>query len=215
MIVVTGSTGGIGSAVVRAFEAEGHEVFGIDKHNCDLSSSLAIYNTSRQIADKVETVVNCAGVSLQGAYGNMADWDRTFSVNIRAVYELCCVLHHKIQSSGAIINITSMNTVQATPMNPAYIASKGALRMLTKAMAYDWAPIRVNNVCPGYIHTSMTHKNWSIPEERKKRENRTVLGRYGEPEDVAQAVLWLASDKAKYITGADIVVDGGWSIKGI
>ena len=118
---------------------------------------------------------------------------------------------------GSIINITSMNAEVATPMNPAYIASKGALKMLTKAMALDWAQygIRVNSVCPGYIHTNMTHKSWSDPEKSKIRTDRTMLKRWGEPKDLIGICHFLVSDESSYITGADFVVDGGWLAKGI
>jgi NAD(P)-dependent dehydrogenase (short-subunit alcohol dehydrogenase family) len=215
MVVVTGSTGGIGSAIVKAFEAEGKKVFGIDKHNCDLAYDVSVIGVVSRIDEPVETLVNCAGISLQGEYGDMEIWDKTFGVNLRAIYLLSSLLRQRHSTLESVINITSINAEMATPMNPAYIASKGGLKQLTKAMAYDWLPIRVNNVCPGYIHTSMTHKSWSDAEQRAIREKRTILGRYGEPEDVAQAVLFLASDKARYITGADFVVDGGWKIKGI
>jgi len=214
MIVVTGSTGGIGKAVKEAFEAQGESVFGIDKHNCDLADDSQIRAMVRGMLQPISTLVNCAGVSFQGEYGDMDIWDKTFGVNVRAVYSLSCLIKLLMPENGSIINITSMNAEKATPMNPAYIASKGALKQLTKAMAYDWAPIRVNNVCPGYVHTSMTHKSWSDVDARKLREARTMLGRYAEPEEIAKVVLFLASDAASYITGADIVVDGGWMCKG-
>lgn len=203
MIVVTGSEGGIGRAIVKAFEDEGDAVLKVD-------IDISLDNQHTEIDFKkepVKTLVNCAGISRPD------EWDETFYVNVELAYKMSVLFRPRI--TGSIINITSINSHLGFPGNPAYVASKHALLGLTKAMAIDFAPIRVNAVCPGYILTDMTRKSYEDPVERKKREDRTILGMYGEPEDVAQAVLFLASDKAKYITGAEIVVDGGWLAKGL
>jgi NAD(P)-dependent dehydrogenase (short-subunit alcohol dehydrogenase family) len=193
MRVVTGSAGGIGKAIVKAFREQGDKVLEID------------LDTPNVPSQKVKTLVNCAGISKPDL------WFETFSVNVDLAYKMS----KYFEVTDSIINITSLNAHFGFPGNPAYVASKHALLGLTKAMAIDFAPIRVNAVCPGYILTDMTRKSYEDPVERKKREDRTILGRYGETEDVAQAVLFLASDKAKYITGAEIVVDGGWLAKGL
>lgn len=217
MIIVTGSAGGIGKAVM---EALGDNCMGLDTHNCDLTHDLSICQIVEHLhrhKQKADVIVNCAGVSYQGTYGRMDIWDQTFAVNVRAVYQLCSLLKPYIPPGGSIINITSLNAHMGFPNNPAYVASKAALFGLTKAMAVDFAPlgIRVNAVCPGYIHTSMTEKSYSDGEARQARENRTLMGRYGEPEEIAKVVKFLASDEASYITGAEIVVDGGWMAKGL
>jgi NAD(P)-dependent dehydrogenase (short-subunit alcohol dehydrogenase family) len=207
MIIVTGSAGGIGQAIMQEFHGE--YLIGIDRHNCDLANANDIVNFIRDI-DHVDVLVNCAGVSLRG------EWGKTFAINVRAPYILSTLLKGRMHG-GSIINITSINAHMGFPDNPAYVASKAALLGLTRAMAVDFAPlgIRVNAVCPGYIRTSMTEKSYSDAEARKARENRTLMGRYGTPQEVAKVVKFLASDDASYITGAEIVVDGGWMARGL
>jgi len=97
------------------------------------------------------------------------------------------------------------------------VASKGGLKMLGKALARDWSKygIRVNNVGPGYFKTEMTKKNYSNKKIRKSRQMRTMLGRWGEPDDLIGPCVFLSSDASKYITGQDIYVDGGWLTNGL
>jgi NAD(P)-dependent dehydrogenase (short-subunit alcohol dehydrogenase family) len=218
MIIVTGSAGGIGKAIVKEFGAD--NCFGIDKHNCDLANTDSILNLLHKDVhnQSVHLIVNCAGVSLSPHVREwVGRWDATFDINVKAAYFLSTVLKRQIPRGGSIINITSINAHLGFPNNPAYVASKAALLGLTRAMAVDFAPlgIRVNAVCPGYIHTNMTEKSYSDGEARKARESRTLMGRYGEPREIAKVVKFLASDDASYITGAEIVVDGGWMARGL
>lgn len=122
-----------------------------------------------------------------------------------------------MKSSGSIINITSLASMFGFSDNPAYVASKAGLKGLTTSLAYDLASkkIRVNAIAPGYIKTEMTKVSWSKIKLRRKRDNRIMLNRWGKPDDVANAALFLASDLASYITGQNICVDGGWSVKGL
>ena len=103
------------------------------------------------------------------------------------------------------------------PNNPGYVAAKGGLRMLTKALAVDHGAddIRVNNLAPGYVHTDMTKTSWADAAAREDRARHTVLGRWGEPQDLVGAAIFLASDASSYVTGQDIFVDGGWTAKGL
>jgi NAD(P)-dependent dehydrogenase (short-subunit alcohol dehydrogenase family) len=209
--IVTGSAGGIGKAIYEALDGE---VLGIDKHNCDLTR----WSKVRQfLADiqHVSVLVNCAGVSLKGGYGDPDYWDNTFKVNVTAPYWLASCLKDRM-AGGSIINVTSLNAHFGFPGNPAYVASKSALLGLTRAMAVDFAylGIRVNAVCPGYIRTAMTEESYADPDKYSIREDRTLLG-WGNPQDVVGAVKFLASPESEYITGAEIVVDGGWSVKGL
>ena len=123
----------------------------------------------------------------------------------------------KDQGGGSIINITSIGAELGFPNNPAYIAAKGALKQLTKSLALDLGPfgIRVNNIGPGYFRTDMTKGSWNDPQLEEDRIRRTILGRWGEPDDLAGAAIFLASEASRYITGQDLYVDGGWLAKGL
>ena len=105
----------------------------------------------------------------------------------------------------------------AFPDNPAYVAFKGALKQLTKSLALDLGKdgIRVNNVGPGYFRTDMTQKSWQDASLNERRKERTALGRWGQPSDLAGVTIFLSSDASSYITGQDIYVDGGWLAKGL
>ena len=171
---------------------------------------------------KIDILVNNAGVS----FGDQSfetysseNWERTYQVNLKAPFELIQMVTESMKKEGlgSIINITSLNAELAFPGNPAYIASKGGLRQLTKSAAYDLAKygIRANNIAPGYMRTAMTEKSYNDPKMHTDRKNRTLLGRWGTSEDLVGAAIFLASDASSYITGQDIYVDGGWSIKGL
>ena len=141
------------------------------------------------------------------------------SVDLYAPFALCRVFSPLMAKNGggSIINITSINAERGFSDNPAYAASKGGLRQLTNALANDLAAsnIRVNTVGPGYMRTDMTLKSWEDTERRSKLEERTMLGRWGLPDDLAGITLLLASEASSYITGQHIYVDGGWLAKGM
>ena len=135
---------------------------------------------------------------------------------MKAPYELSRkVAKYMKVSGGSIINITSLNSELAFPSNPAYVSTKGGLKQLTKSLAVDLGKynIRVNNVGPGYIKTNMTKQGWK--KNRKQIEDRTILGRWGEPEDLVGTIVFLLSSASSYITGQDIYVDGGYLTKGL
>ena len=123
----------------------------------------------------------------------------------------------KKSKNPSIINITSLGSLQGFPENISYISSKGAIRQMTKSLAYDLSKynIRVNNVCPGYIKTDMTKKSQKNIKMSNERISNTLLKRWGSSEDLVGAVIYLSSSASKYVTGIDIVVDRGWIAKGI
>jgi NAD(P)-dependent dehydrogenase (short-subunit alcohol dehydrogenase family) len=215
--VVTGGARGNGLAMADALRGAGAEVIVFDKLNGDDVTSEAARRRIFSGLRRLDVLVNNAGIALPGT--SSFDWDRTYEVNLRAPFELCKLAAEKMieQRSGSIINITSICAELAQPNNPAYISSKGGLRQLTRALALDIGPygIRCNCIAPGYIDTDMTRADWSDKNREKARTERTMLKRLGEPKDLAGAVVFLASDASSYMTGQDIVVDGGWSVKGL
>ncbi len=118
---------------------------------------------------------------------------------------------------GSIVNITSLGAKLGFPNNPSYQMTKSALQQLTKAIAYDWSPkgIRINNICPGYIKTKMTEKSFNDEVLNKDRLDRMLIKRWGEPEDLVGPTVFLLSNASSYITGSDVVVDGGWLSGGL
>ena len=123
----------------------------------------------------------------------------------------------KKKKDTSIINICSINAHQAFPNNPGYIASKGGVLSLTRSLALDFSKykIRVNSISPGYIKTNMTTKSFKSKTKFNKRKNRTMLNRWGKPDDLFGIIEYLISTKSSYTTGQDFVIDGGWLSKGL
>ncbi|MDP6716260.1 MAG: SDR family oxidoreductase, partial [SAR202 cluster bacterium] len=143
-------------------------------------------------------------------------WDRVMDVNAKGVFlgTKAAIPHMKATGGGSIINISSISgNIGQDNVNAGYNASKGAVRIFTKAAAVQYAGdnIRVNSIHPGPIITPMTAEGRLDPERVRTMESRTALGRYGEPEEVAHAVLFLASDESSYVTGSEVMVDGGYT----
>lgn len=199
------------------------KIFDVYPFFCDLRVSKDIESLVEFVIGKynrVDILINDAGVTIPRSHPySDSDWDETLSVNLRAPFELIRKISDYMikQKSGCIINITSLNSEFGFPDNPAYLASKGGLKMMSKGFAVDLGKhgIRVNNVGPGYTHTLMNTKSWNDPILKKQRADRTILGRWAEPADLIGTVLFLASDASSYVTGQDIYVDGGWEAKGL
>ncbi len=170
----------------------------------------------------IDVLVNNAGVT----FGSPAElyeidkWEYTIGVNLTTPFIMSQMVARELIKAGkpgSIINITSLGAEFGFPENPAYCASKGGLKQLTKALAYDWAKygIRVNNVGPGYMHTNMTNKSYNDEKMYQDRLSHMMIKRWGEPSDLAGVCVFLASNMSDYITGQDIYVDGGWTAKGL
>ncbi len=238
--LITGAANGNGLAIQKAFSEAGAKVLVIDKkfniknkalnHKMlkrielnmlaenflsELNKNLTKFNVK-----KIDILVNNAGITLSNnlmTYKHI-DWNKTIELNLSLPFKLSqYVSTHYMKSSGSIINITSLASIFGFPNNPAYVASKAGLRGLTTSLAYDLSSkkIRVNAIAPGYVKTNMTKISWSKLNLRKERNSRILLKRWGKPKDVANLALFLGSDLAGYITGQNICVDGGWSIKGL
>ncbi len=166
---------------------------------------------------RLDVLVNNAGI---GGGGNVeetteADWDRTMDINAKGVFlgTKTAIPAMRRSGGGSIINISSqLGIVGVDNSSPQYQASKGAVRLLTKSTAIQYARegIRANSVHPGPIVTPMTEAGRADQERYDLTVSRIPLGRYGEPEDVAYGVLFLASDESSFMTGSELIIDGGW-----
>lgn len=236
MALVTGASRGIGAALALALAKAGAATTGFARspagagpsefeyRSCDARDADAVATLCAQVferAGRLDILVNAAGVTLPSSTGEaeQARFDETLASNLSAVYGCClaAVPYLRRSGGGAIINVTSIGSALGFPGNPGYVAAKGGLRMMTKALAIDLAPdrIRVNNIAPGYIRTAMTEASFVDAGRNRERVARMMLPRWGSPDDLAGAVIFLASDASAYVTGADFFVDGGWTAKGL
>ena len=163
-------------------------------------------------------LVNNAGIGGVGGLvedTSVEDWDRVMDINGKGVFlgTKAAIPEMQAAGGGSIINISSQLGIVATDnTSPMYHASKGAVRILTKSTAIQFAPdgIRANSVHPGPVVTAMTERRREDPEAFALMRSRIPLGRFAEPIEIANAVLYLASDESGYVTGSEVVVDGGW-----
>ena len=233
-IVVTGSNTGNGLAISKGLIESGARVIRIDKkfdtklnsddYQFDLSKISEIPSLISNLSKKYKKIfglVNNVGITVptNNPYKDYNAYEKTLNVNLHSVFvlssEICPVMAKN--KDGSIINITSLGAYLGFEGNPSYQISKSGLRQLTKSLARDWGKngIRIKNICPGYIKTSMTSKSYNNKKERKKRQDRMILNRWGTPTDLIGPAIFLLSDASSYMTGSDIVVDGGWLSNGM
>jgi len=167
---------------------------------------------------KLDVLVNNAGIGGAGRVEDttLEEWHRVMEVNATGVFlgTKAAIPALRRTGGGAIVNISSqLGLVGMDDSSPQYQASKGAVRLLTKHTALQYAKegIRANSVHPGPIVTPMTEKRRADPTIRARMVSRIPLGRYGEAEEIAYGVLYLASDESRFVTGSELVIDGGWT----
>lgn len=238
--IVTGGSFGIGQATAIAFAKRGAKVVVADWIEnqetlklvkasggegtfvkCDVSKSKDVESLIKQTVEaygRLDFAVNNAGIEGMTAFTHECaedNFDKTIGVNLKGVWlcmknELSVMLK---QNKGSIVNIASIAGLVGFPGLPAYVSSKHAVVGLTKTAALEYAKlgIRINAVCPGVIKTPMIDRTTGNDKTvEKKFEDMEPVGRMGQPEEVAEAILWLCSDASSFVTGHAMAVDGGW-----
>jgi glucose 1-dehydrogenase len=168
---------------------------------------------------KLDVLVECVGISQTATFLELdtEDWERIVAVNLTGMFHLGQAAARQMMrqgGGGSIVNVTSQLAEVARPERAAYVASKGGGRSLTHAMALELAPhgIRVNAIAPGPTLTGLTRASYADPERRRATIAQIPLGRLGEPEDIVGAILYLASDESRWVTGSTVTVDGGYLV---
>lgn len=233
--IVTGASRGIGFALADGIAAAGATVIAIARSpqprvpfsnpvryiRADVSGAVGpLFTDVAQTHGRIDILVNAAGISLPGERQDeaaLANFERSLKVNLTSPFACCLAARPYMPPGSSIINVTSIGSVVGLPDNPGYAAAKGGLRMLTKGLAVDYGAsgIRVNALAPGYIHTDMTAKSFADPTLNAQRRRHTCLDRWGTVDDLLGAAIFLASNASAYITGHDLIVDGGWTAKGL
>lgn len=240
--LVTGAATGIGQAVAHALAAEGAVVVAADLNAVGAKATAEKLGKAHRavtvdvacessVNDMVaaaiahtgglDILVTVAGIGMHKPFLTLSleDWQKVHAINLQGTF-LCCraVARHMVEAGrkGALITIASGAATRASASISAYAATKGGVLSFTRAIAVDLAPygIRANAICPGPVATELVDKAHS-PQMRKAFEATVAMHRYAKPAEIAGAAVFLASDEASYITGADLAVDGGFVNSGV
>lgn len=235
--VVTGAGGGIGQAVARSLAQQGVRVVALDRDDsqlpalvaelgqgarwlrCDLSQPADITAAAEEVEGLggADILINNAAVLRPGPLDSVseADWSFMLTVNLTGAMLMAQAFGRAMlaRGSGALVHVTSIAGSQPQPASGAYSPSKAALLMLSRQLALEWGPrgVRSNCVSPGLVLTPMSEKFYADPQIKARRESMVPLGRIANAQDMADAALFLASPRSSYITGQEILVDGGLS----
>jgi len=237
--LVTGGGAGIGRAMAETFAREGASVVIADRDGAaanevadaivksngatrafatDVTSTDEVQALMGAIKDafgRLDVLVNNAGVGERADFRHLDDaaWDNVWAVNVDGTVRCAREAFDLLRASGkaSVVNLSSVMATKHTRQMSVYSASKGAVSALTRSLAVEYAPygIRVNCLCPGYVETALIGRYMANPMIAKALLTQTPLRRFGTPQDIANAALFLASDEAAYVTGASLNVDGG------
>jgi NAD(P)-dependent dehydrogenase (short-subunit alcohol dehydrogenase family) len=235
--VVTGAGRGIGRAMAHALARHGGFVVLVGRTQATLAEAaeaigdhvmiqvadiareadvLALRDAVLARAGKIDVLVNNAGVNpiFRGIERiSLDDWQQIIDVNLTGVFLCCKHIGGTMGAGGSIINVSSVAGLGGLPRSVPYCASKGGVEMLTRALALDWAKrgVRVNTLAPGWVDTDLTHGLLEHDVHGKRLLDRTPLGRFAVPGDMAGGLVFLASDASAFMTGQSLVIDGGWT----
>jgi NAD(P)-dependent dehydrogenase (short-subunit alcohol dehydrogenase family) len=240
--LVTGGGAGIGRAIAETFAREGAHVVVADRDGetaravaeaitrsngsagaqvTDITSTDAVKALMASIGEafgRLDVLVNNAGVGERADFRHLSDeaWDKVWQVNLDGTVRCAREAFPWLKASGnaSVINLSSVMATKHTRQMAVYSATKGAVAALSRSLAVEYAPygIRVNHLCPGYVETALIGRYLANPAIAKALLTQTPLRRFGTPQDIANAALFLASDEAAYITGAGLHVDGGMGV---
>ncbi|WP_313068937.1 SDR family NAD(P)-dependent oxidoreductase [Atlantibacter hermannii] len=236
VVVITGAGSGIGAGAAQRFAREGASVVLVGrtpdklekvaaqlpqgKHlvvPCDVSSADEVQNLAQRVIDeygRVDVLVNNAGVIVQGRIHEISlnDWETLMATDLNGVF-YCThyFMPELLKTKGNVVNISSVSGLGGDWGMSVYNAAKGAVTNFTRALAMDYGAdgVRVNAICPGFTFTELTEDMKQNEPLLQKFYERIPLKRAGEPEDIADAIAFIASDDARYITGVNLPVDGG------
>ena len=217
--LVTGASRGIGRAAADALAGAGAEVLGVSAtggdFTCDFSDRRAVHALAQELPELDILVLNAGTIERRPAAEHGDDlWDRVLEVNLTAPFVLARELGRRMveRGSGKIVFTASLLSFQGGLSVPGYAASKGGIAQLTKALANEWAPrgVNVNAIAPGYIATDNTQALRDDEMRSRQILERIPAGRWGTPDDLGGAFVFLASSAADYVHGAILPVDGGW-----
>ena len=236
VVLITGSSRGIGAATARLAKSYGAKVILHGKENsdhlkklarslnaqsisCDVTDEREVRTAVQQMINKegrIDVLVNCAGVTNSKPFLEFTaeEWLEVFKINVLGTVNFCKIVIPFMQKAnyGRVVNIASIRAYEITSGRAAYSVSKAGIVNLTSTLAKEFAPIiAVNAVSPGFTETDMS-KTWN--EKIWAQAKTALLGRIAQPDEIAEAILFLASDKASFITGQTLLVDGGYSISG-
>ncbi|HEV7420251.1 MAG TPA: D-threitol dehydrogenase [Mycobacterium sp.] len=237
--LVTGGASGIGSAIASAFAAKGARIALVDLNESGAAEAAAALPTDskgfrcdvsdpdsvREVVDavaasfgRIDILVNSAGIAMLAPAEELSlkAWDTTIDVNLKGTFLMCQSVGSRMLSagSGVIVNMASQAASVALDQHVAYCASKFGVVGVSKVLAAEWAGrgVRVNTISPTVVLTELGHKAWDGPHGEALKK-LIPTGRFAYPEEIAAAAVFLASDAAEMINGADLVIDGGYTIR--